>query len=53
MEWYWHGKKDLEKSCPSATLHITNLTWTDLGRNPGLQDERPATNRLRHVTAKE
>jgi hypothetical protein len=25
-----------------------NSTWTDLGANPGLHGERPATNRLRH-----
>jgi hypothetical protein len=31
---------------PKATLSTINLTWTDLGRNPGLRVERPATNRL-------
>ena len=30
------------KSCPNATLSTTNLTWTDLGSNPGLRGERPA-----------
>jgi hypothetical protein len=39
------------KTCPSATLPTTNRTWTDPGSNPGLRDERPATNRLSHGTA--
>jgi hypothetical protein len=34
----------------SATLSTTNRTWTDLGSNPGLRDERSATNRLSHGT---
>jgi hypothetical protein len=38
------------KTCPSATLS-TNLTWTDLGSNPGLRGERPATDRLSRGTA--
>jgi hypothetical protein len=38
------------KTCPSATLSTTNSTWTDLVSNPGLLGERPATNRLSHVT---
>jgi hypothetical protein len=33
------------KSYPSATLSITNPTWTDPGVNPDLHGERPATNR--------
>jgi hypothetical protein len=44
--------------CPSATLPITNATWTASGENPGLRGEnpglrgeRPATNRLSHGTA--
>jgi hypothetical protein len=39
------------KPCPSATLSTTNPTWTDLGSNPGLRGERPATNLLSHGTA--
>jgi hypothetical protein len=39
------------KTCPSATLSTTNLTWTDPGSNPGLRGERPATNCLSHGTA--
>jgi hypothetical protein len=39
------------KACPSSTLSTTNLTWTDLGLNPGLRGEMPATNRLSHGTA--
>jgi hypothetical protein len=38
------------KTCPSAILSATNPTWTDPGWNPGLRDERPATNRLSHGT---
>jgi hypothetical protein len=39
------------KTCPSATLSTKNPTWTDPGSNPGLRDEKPATNRLSHGTA--
>jgi hypothetical protein len=39
------------KTCPNATLSTTNLTWTDLGSNPGLRGESPATNRVSHGTA--
>jgi hypothetical protein len=31
------------KTCPSATLPTINLTGTDVGLNPGLRGERPAT----------
>jgi hypothetical protein len=39
------------KTCRSATLSATNPTRTDPESNPGLRDERPATNRLSHGTA--
>jgi hypothetical protein len=39
------------KTCPSATLSTTNPSWSDLGSNPVLRCERPATNRLSHGTA--
>jgi hypothetical protein len=39
------------KTCPSATLSTSNLTWTDQGSNPALRSERPATNRLSHGMA--
>jgi hypothetical protein len=39
------------KTCPSATLSTTNLTWTDQGANPCLRGLRPATNHLSHRTA--
>jgi hypothetical protein len=56
MEHQWNeidrGKPTTRrKTCPSATLSTTNLTWTDPESNPGLRGERPATNRLSHGTA--
>jgi hypothetical protein len=39
------------KTCPSATLSITNPTWIDPGANPGPRGERLATNDLSHGTA--
>jgi hypothetical protein len=39
------------KPFPSATLSTTNPTLAEPGLNPGLRNERPATNRLRHGTA--
>jgi hypothetical protein len=56
MEHQWNeidrGKPTTRrKTCPSATLSTTNLTWTDPGSNPGLHGESPATNRLSHGTA--
>jgi hypothetical protein len=53
VEWYWQGKTEElgEKTCPSATLSITNSTWTDPGAKPGFRGERPATNDLSHGTA--
>jgi hypothetical protein len=39
------------ETCPSATLFITNATWSDPGLNPGLRGERSATNCLSHGTA--
>jgi hypothetical protein len=38
--------RTLRKTCPSATLPVTNPTWTDPG------DETPETNRLSHSTEK-
>jgi hypothetical protein len=39
------------KTCPSATLSTTNLTWTERGSNLALRGERPATNCVSHGTA--
>jgi len=39
------------ENCWSATPSTTNLTWTDLGWNPGLRGDRPATNHLSHGKA--
>jgi hypothetical protein len=43
--------KNLEKTCPSATLSTTNPTWIYVGANPGLSGGRPATNCLSHGMA--
>ena len=42
VEWNWQGKTEVlgGKTCPSATLSITNPTWTDPGLNPSLRGER-------------
>jgi hypothetical protein len=46
------GKRSTgRKTCYSATLSTTSLTWTDLGRNPEPHDERPPTDRLSHGKA--
>jgi hypothetical protein len=48
----WQGKpKHSEKTCPSATLSTTNLTWPDPGSNPGLPCGKSTTNRLSYSTA--
>jgi hypothetical protein len=39
-----------EKNLSNATLSTTNPTWIEPGANPGLRDERPATNNLSHGT---
>jgi hypothetical protein len=53
VEWYWQGKTERtqRKTCPSAPLSTTDLTWIDFGTNPSLCGERPATNCLNHGTA--
>jgi hypothetical protein len=56
MEQQWNeidrGKPTTQrKTCPSATLSTTNLTWTDPGSNPDLGGERPVINHLSHGTA--
>jgi hypothetical protein len=38
------------KTYPIAISSNTNLTWTDLGSDPGLRVERPATNHLKQGT---
>jgi hypothetical protein len=39
-----------KNTCPSATSSTTNPTRTDPGANPGLGNDRPATNRLSYGT---
>jgi hypothetical protein len=42
---HWWDDTDREhcstgrNTCPSGTLYAKNITWTDLGSNPGLHDE--------------
>jgi hypothetical protein len=46
----WQGKpKYSEKTCPDATLSITNPTWL----NPGRRGGKPATNRFSYGAATE
>jgi hypothetical protein len=48
----WQGKpKYSEKTCPSATLSTTNLTWPDPDLNPGRRGGKPGTNRLNYGAA--
>jgi hypothetical protein len=42
------NRRTRRKTCPSVTLSTINTTWIDLDANPGLRDERPATNDLNH-----
>jgi hypothetical protein len=42
------NRRTRRKTCPSSTLSTTNPTWIDMGANPGLRGERPATNDLSH-----
>jgi hypothetical protein len=51
MKLTGENRRTREKTCPSATLSTTKPTWTDPGSNPGLRDERQATNILSHGTA--
>ena len=56
-EWVWSNggmvlttdnTSTWRETCWNATPFTTNLTWTDLGWNPGLHGDRPATNHLSH-----
>jgi hypothetical protein len=47
VEWEFAGEIEvLGENLPSATFSTTNLTWTDMGSNPGRRGGKPATNRL-------
>jgi hypothetical protein len=39
------------KTCPNATLWVTDSIWTALEFNPDLRDEKPTSKRLRHGPA--
>jgi len=46
------GNQSTQSStCPTATLSTTNLAWTGLGSNLGLQGKRPRCNHPSHDTA--
>jgi hypothetical protein len=51
MKLTGENRRTQGKTCPSATLSITNPTWTDPGTNTGLRGGRSAANRLSHGTA--
>ena len=44
-------RKYWKKTCPNASLCITNPTWNGLWLNLGLWNDRPVTNHLSHGTA--
>ena len=46
----WQRKSEVLEVCPSATLSTTNLTWTGMGMNPGLHNERLAATCVCHGT---
>jgi hypothetical protein len=49
---HWQGKpKCSEKTCPSAAPSITDTACLDWGSNPGLRDEKPATDLLSYGLA--
>jgi hypothetical protein len=52
----WQGKPEVaypEKKLGNANLSTKNPIWIGLGSNLGPRDERPADNRLSHVTGTE
>jgi hypothetical protein len=52
VEWYWQGNtEELRKNPVSCHFVHHKSDRTDASANPGLRDERPATNRLNHGTA--
>jgi hypothetical protein len=48
VEWYWQGRSKVlkRKTYDSATLSITDVTWTGLELNRGLHSERLVTSYL-------
>jgi hypothetical protein len=50
VELYWAGKAEVLGGGGTWPLS-TDRTWSDLGSNPGLRSERPATTSLSHGTA--
>jgi hypothetical protein len=62
--WYWQGSVGRwwddthrgngstdRKICRTATFSTTNLIYNDLRSKPGLRDDTPVIDRLRHDTA--
>jgi hypothetical protein len=46
--WWNYIDRIKPQNLPRATLSTINLTWADLGTNPGLRRERAPINRLSH-----
>ena len=44
------NRRTRSKPCHISTLSNTNPTWTGLGSNPSIRDERPTTNGMSHET---
>jgi len=55
MEHWWNGTergelKYWDRSCHSASMSNTNLTWTNLGSNTKFRGDRPVTDSCHRVT---
>jgi hypothetical protein len=44
-------RRTRNETCPTATLFITNATWTYPDENQGLRNEKPVTNGLNYGTS--
>lgn len=51
QKWWNDTDRENQSTCPSATLFLTNRTWTGFGSNPGFRRVRPVNNRLSHGAA--
>jgi hypothetical protein len=51
VEWQQTIEELGKKICRSATSSTSNATWPDVGANPALRSQKPATRRLNPYTA--